>query len=550
MKNINERCPLSGDCERKKCEHINRELECDYYRWNATPENQIDDQEALRESDFDEDVQFCESRSIEMLPLEEIFPHPDNPRKEIGDVSELAESIKANGILQNLTVIPGHYMTESEYVNMAKAEGAKAGAARASYDPHEWFEPDGYTVIIGHRRLAAAKLAGLSEVPCSIVDMGKAEQLSTMLTENMQRTDLTIYEQAKGFQMMLDLGKTVEDVASMSGFSKTTVRSRAKLSSLDEKEFKKACSRGATLFDFAELDKIDSDEDKQYCLKHIGTQNFKNTLKTILDKQKLKGRMVEWLEVIKTFATERTGSKDELKYVCNFSYYNMSKEVEIPEDATEVNYYYFVCDREIDLYKERDKDKEAQEEADRAERRARENAEREKYESVSDRHYELRKAFVKELTNANVKQRMEPVAEFLASVIQSADNSGYYSIRPSLDVELLRECMRIPESIAADEDDDEEETSRFFGDTELISSVSALSEKLVFCLAYCAMERKSAGYYTHEWNRETQKYEYLHKENDRLDLLYSVLCNLGYEMSDEEIAMQSGTHELFSSHNE
>lgn len=545
MKNINERCPLSWDCERKKCEHINRELECDYYRWNATPENQIDDQEALRYSDFDEDAQFCESCSIEMLPLEEIFPHPDNPRKEIGDVSELAESIKANGILQNLTVIPGHYMTESEYVNMAKAEGAKAGAARASYDPHEWFEPDGYTVIIGHRRLAAAKLAGLREVPCSIVDMGKAEQLSTMLTENMQRTDLTIYEQAKGFQMMLDLGKTVEDVASMSGFSKTTVRSRAKLSALDEKEFKKACARGATLFDFAELDKIDSDEDKQYCLKHIGTSNFKNTIKEILYKQKLKSRIAEWLEVVKTFATERTGSKDGLKYICNYGYYNQSKEVNIPEDANEVKYYYFLTEREIDIYTERDKDKEAQEEAERAERRAREDAEREKYESVSERHYELRKAYVKGLSSASCKRGLEQIAEFLASVIETADNSGYYSVRPSLDIELLGECMDIPDSINEDE-----YTERFFGDTEFISCVSARSEKLIFCLAYCAMERKSAGYYTHEWNRETQKYEYLHKENDRLDLLYSVLCNLGYEMSDEEIAMQSGTHELFSSRNE
>ena len=544
MKNINERCPLSGDCERKKCEHINRELECDYYRWNATPENQIDDQEALRKSDFDEDAQFCESRSIEMLPLEEIFPHPDNPRKEIGDVSELAESIKANGILQNLTVIPGHYMTESEYVNMAKAEGAKAGAARASYDPHEWFEPDGYTVIIGHRRLAAAKLAGLSEVPCSIVDMGKAEQLSTMLTENMQRTDLTIYEQAKGFQMMLDLGKTVDDVASMSGFSKTTVRSRAKLSALDEKEFKKACSRGATLFDFAELDKIESDEDKQHCLKYVGTPNFKNTLKTILENQKLKARLAEWLEVVKTFATEHTGSRENLRYICNYSYYNMSKEVNVPEDANEVKYYYVLTEREIDIYTERDKDKEAQEEAERAERRAKEDAEARKYSSISERHYELRKAFVKGLSSANCKSDLGHVASLLASVIKSADNSGYYAMRPKLDIDLLRECMNIPDSISSEDD------ARFFGDTELITSVSARSEKLIFCLAYCSIESKYAGYYSHEWNRDKQKYEYLHKENDRLDLIYNALSDLGYEMSDEELSMMTGTHELFCSGDE
>lgn len=62
------------------------------------------------------------------LPVSKLFPHPDNPRKDNGDLTELAESIKANGVLQNLTVVP-------------KEDGS-------------------YTVIIGHRRLAAAKLAG------------------------------------------------------------------------------------------------------------------------------------------------------------------------------------------------------------------------------------------------------------------------------------------------------------------------------------------------------------------------------------------------------
>ena len=51
-----------------------------------------------------------------------------------------------------------------------------------------------------------------------MVEMSEREQLSTMLTENMQRSDLTVYEQAQGFQMMLDMGDTVEDIAEKSGF--------------------------------------------------------------------------------------------------------------------------------------------------------------------------------------------------------------------------------------------------------------------------------------------------------------------------------------------
>ena len=75
------------------------------------------------------------------IETSKIIPHPDNPRKDLGDLAELAESIKTKGILQNLTVVP--------LFDEFTADGFKR-----------------YRVVIGHRRLAAAKLAGLKEVPC------------------------------------------------------------------------------------------------------------------------------------------------------------------------------------------------------------------------------------------------------------------------------------------------------------------------------------------------------------------------------------------------
>ena len=123
-------------------------------------------------------------KTLTEIRVDQIDPHPENPRKDLGDLTELAESIKTNGIMQNLTVIPN---------NMGR-----------------------YTVVIGHRRLAAAKLAGLSTVPCAVVyDMDHKTQLSTMLLENMQRSELTYVEQADGFQMMLDLGETVESFSEL-----------------------------------------------------------------------------------------------------------------------------------------------------------------------------------------------------------------------------------------------------------------------------------------------------------------------------------------------
>lgn len=148
------------------------------------------------------------------ISVNDIYSHPDNPRKDVGDVTELAESIKKKGVMQNLTVIPGHYV-DGELVS------------------------GGYTLIIGHRRCAAAKLAGVEWLPCRIVkDMSYKEQFATMLEENMQRTDLTIYEQAQGFQMMLNLGDTEDTIAEKTGFSKTTIRHRLNIAKLDASTLK------------------------------------------------------------------------------------------------------------------------------------------------------------------------------------------------------------------------------------------------------------------------------------------------------------------------
>lgn len=56
------------------------------------------------------------SDAIVNISTREIYQHPDNPRKDLGELSELADSIKKNGIMQNLTVIPGHWLTDEEWL--------------------------------------------------------------------------------------------------------------------------------------------------------------------------------------------------------------------------------------------------------------------------------------------------------------------------------------------------------------------------------------------------------------------------------------------------
>ena len=281
---------------------------------------------------------------ITNIACRRLHPHPDNPRKELGDLTELAASIRENGIFQNLTVIPGHYMTAEEYADSVAADGGSRQSAMAVWNPKIMWSSDDYTIIIGHRRAAAAQQAGLFEVPCVVVEMDEREQLQTMMIENMQRTDLTTYEQAQGFQLMLDLGDTVEQVASKSGFSQSTIRRRVKLLSLDRDAFRRAELRGATLSDYAELDKIESVEDKNKALEALGTQNFRRVMQEVLENQKWEHRKAEWIADLKKFAIEDPNATYQThEHVTGYSKWNITKDVVVPEDAENASLLINFC---------------------------------------------------------------------------------------------------------------------------------------------------------------------------------------------------------------
>lgn len=140
-----------------------------------------------------------QTNQIKLINTSLIDPHPDNPRKQIGDVTDLAASIKANGLLSPLSVVPNG---------------------------------ERYRVIAGHRRLAACKQAGTGAVPCFVLDLDPLQQLEAMVTENCQREQLTVLEEADAIQGMLDLGATTAAIAHRLGRSADYVRDRAKAASI------------------------------------------------------------------------------------------------------------------------------------------------------------------------------------------------------------------------------------------------------------------------------------------------------------------------------
>lgn len=525
IKVINDRCPLQSECGQKKCEFKFRERDCTYYQGNARPGAEIEDQRQAMEAEWEarmstpsvltstEDIQCITSSEILMLPASMLFPHPDNPRKNVGDVTELAESIKANGILQNLTVVP-------------------------RLDGDTKWDGEAYTVIIGHRRLAAAKKAGLTELPCIVREMSPQEQVKTMLMENMQRTDLTLYEQAQGFQMMLDMGETVESIAKDCGFSQTTVRRRVRLLDLDADKFKKSEARGATLQDYLELDKIENPELKNKALDAIGTANFREVLKKAIEEEKHKRRMAQWETDLEAFALkiERRDYVGEthvsMDYVANYgSWSPKDKMVERPADAGEVKYYYCVGTNEISLYKDRQEHIETEEERQRKERQRIADRIKAELKEITERHFSLRSEFISDFSAS--KKCLVEICKYAASVLVGDSEWG----RAEINAELAGELLDL-------DIDDNTDYPTFKAMVE--QKTDEAPEYALLVCAYASVDEDENGYWEWKWNSETGTYEYKYAQNVELDRLYDFLIALGYEMSDEEKAMRDGTHQLLN----
>lgn len=231
-----------------------------------------------------------QSSKIVMINMLNLSHHPENPRKNIGDITELTESIKKNGIMQNLTVIPATPKAKDYYCDDDVADYEK--------DPNKHM----YRVIIGNRRMEAAKAAGVKELPCRIVTrIAFKTQLGIMLEENMQRTDLTIREQAEGFQLMLDLGETIETIEKKTGFGETTIRHRLNIAKLNGKELdKKEKEFQISLKDLYALEQIKNIKTRNKVLSEaVSSENLTRKIEVAVTEEKRAENKKAWVEIFK-----------------------------------------------------------------------------------------------------------------------------------------------------------------------------------------------------------------------------------------------------------
>ena len=149
-----------------------------------------------------------------MIPLDKIRPNPDQPRKMLGDLSELIYSIKQKGVLEPLLV---------------------------RYVPRD----DEYHIISGERRYHSSRAAGLREVPCIEKIADDAETLELALIENMQRKDLTPFEEAEGlYRLAEQFDYTHDDIAKKIGRSRSSVTETLSLRTIPEPIRKRCADRG------------------------------------------------------------------------------------------------------------------------------------------------------------------------------------------------------------------------------------------------------------------------------------------------------------------
>ncbi|HZV60146.1 MAG TPA: ParB/RepB/Spo0J family partition protein [Candidatus Eremiobacteraceae bacterium] len=149
-----------------------------------------------------------------MIPVEQIRPNPDQPRKALGDLRELTESVREKGVLEPLLV---------------------------RFVPRE----DCFYIISGERRYHASRAAGLRELPCIEKTADDAETLEIALIENIQRKDLTPFEEADGLHgLATQFEYTHEDIAKKIGRARSSVTETLSLRNIPEALRKKCTESG------------------------------------------------------------------------------------------------------------------------------------------------------------------------------------------------------------------------------------------------------------------------------------------------------------------
>ncbi len=457
--------------------------------------------------------------NIVMIQAERLEHHPENPRKEIGDVTELAASIGVDGILQNLTVVP---------------------------QPKN---KDKFYIVIGNRRYEAGCAAGLHEFPCVISDMDHTKQLETMLVENMNRSDLTPYEEAKGFEQLTLAGYSTEEIAEKTGFSKATIKRRINLCQYDSELVKKAFKNQATFEDFDKLNKLKDKKLRDKAAEQLGSKNFDWEFSCCMKEQRVSERKPIILEALKEANVDDSKNSEEQIWemeqlftipICADSddAHDMMSGLEALKNLGDAEYYYhFDYCSNCSIY-ELNKD-EKQEEV--VEPTVKKN--KEEVEQLKSLVEQMRKRHLDYIINYDRQANSAPgfaliCFDTISELFKNKEINGTY-------------CRGINDVKSYMSEKNETIYSNFD------SPMKAYAEKKPFTfwvdiVATLLIGGTNSNYYDYLYStyngivyKGDDENDYNHRYILRLKLFIKFLTDIGYEMSDEEKQLIDGTHRLY-----
>ena len=448
-----------------------------------------------------------ENNMITMIPVERLHPHPDNPRKDLGDLSELTESIRKQGVMQNLTVVP---------------------------------DQEGYKVIIGHRRMAAALAAGLAELPCVIRELDERKQFEIMMEENMQRQDLTIPEQAYGFQLMFNWGYSVKDIAEKTGFSETTVNHRLQIAKLDKRILKKRQQDRDTylqlnLSDLYELEKIQDIKKRNEILQNArDSRNLRYLVKTKIEEENRRKNKEAYTKMLEEIGIRKaTDQESKNRYSVKYEYVSdinlddkLKKKLDIKQEEG-LEYWYiepkYDSDRYINIFRERPKNIQP---SDVEKQRDEKEAARKKLMKIKQSVDNDRKNFIREIIDGYYDGPKTP-----SEVLEAMERLTEAAI--GMDVHL--NDITIGEWITGKQrykwtDEDQDKVSGY--DLTPLDKLMILTDKRANELLVVDWDGKFIG---HKYGK-----------TEEVKLFHEVLEMWGFSITDpEQIKVLEGTHELY-----
>ena len=437
------------------------------------------------------------------IKIEDLKIHPKNVRRKYEGIEELAQSIKENGIMQNLTVVPD------------KEEEGK------------------YLVVIGNRRLTAAREAGIETAPCVVVeDMAEKEQITTMLMENMNRKDLTVYEEAEAMQMCFeDFGLKVEEIEEKTGLSKTTINHRLNMAKLDKE----------TLVEKAEDKEFQLSITDLYTLEKVKDINTRNKiLKEASDSRDLANRA-------RQAARQELQERNKAKLIEKCEKLGINK-------APEGVYYYSSGWEEVErIYLDEEDSKIEIKEAEgvyyviqyngfyfiKKEKRQQKEKKEVSEVDLKQKKTEGKRAKIKAKYEEMHKDMEDFVRSILEGKVEPPDNAEYigkltWEFILKYRVAVL-ECNLTSVLIGAQayKNADEEEKNKA---TERATALPILYQMIA--VAFGGLEYLMlAGYYGVLYNEAA---------GEKLKAMHDILSNFGFSFADEEsYKLMSGEHELY-----